>query len=94
MHPLIRLWALCATGVALLLASAMTAGVSSCGPGSLGCRSSSGAAPRRPPSGFLISCASCRTIARLPPSCVNNAFSRRIRWCWVTSAISTTTPPG
>ena len=47
--------------------------------GSLSSRSSSCAAPRSPPSGFLISCASCRTIARLLSSCVMRSFSRVMR---------------
>ena len=73
------------TSAASRSASLMMTVVYSCSAGSLSWRSSSCAAPRSPPSGFLISCASCRTIARLPPSWVSSAFSRRMRWCCVTS---------
>ena len=61
--------------------------------GSSSSRSSSCAAPRRPPSGFLISCASWRTIRRLPPSCASSAFSRVRRRCRVMSSISSSSRP-
>ena len=69
-------------------ASLMMTRVYSRNAGSKSSRSSSCAAPRKPPSGFLISCASWRTIRRLPPNCASSAFSRVRRRCCVMSSIS------
>ena len=45
-------------------------------------RSSSCAEPRRPPSGFLISCARLRISSRLATACVRLRSSRSMRSCW------------
>ena len=68
------------TSVRSRSASLMMTVVYSFRPPSCSSRSSSCAAPRRPPSGFLISWASCRTIRRLPSSRASSSFSRVMRW--------------
>ena len=67
--------------------------VYSCSDGSFGCARAAARPRAARRAGFLISCASCRTIAAAVELRQQRVLARS-GWCCVTSESSTTTPPG